>query len=353
MKGIVFPGNRKVELRDFEEPTPAPGDVLLEIKASGMCGSDLHVYRSQGGGPALAASLGLGGDGRAVIAGHEPCGVVVARGLEVPERMAPIGARVMVHHYDGCGTCSSCRQGWAQLCKNGFTVYGITGDGAHAPYMKVPVNTLVALPDALNFAEGAAISCGTGTAYGAIRRMDMPGGKTMAVFGQGPVGLSATMLGTATGTRIIAVDISEERLDLAKSFGADSVVNAANVDPIEVIHELTNGQGADYAMECSGQPDARLASIRSTRTWGTVCFVGEGSDVTIDVSPDLLRRQLTLIGSWTFSTIGQGECASFCAEHKVPVDDLFTHRYEQSQADEAYRLFDTQTTGKGVFLFST
>ena len=143
--------------------------------------------------------------------------------------------------------------------------------------MKVPVYTLGSLPDALNFAEGAAISCGTGTAYGAIRRRYSPGGKTMSVVGQGPVGLSATMLGVATGTRIIAVDISEERLALAKSFGADSVVNAANVDPIEVIHELTNGQGADYAMECSCEPDARLSSIRSTRTWGTVCLEFKGS----------------------------------------------------------------------------
>lgn len=351
MKGIVFTGNKKVELMDFADPTPGPGEVVLEIKASGMCGSDLHVYRSEGGGPAMAAALGLGGDGNAVIAGHEPCGVVVARGSEVSEKIAPIGARVMVHHYDGCRTCPSCKQGWAQLCKNGITVYGITGDGGHAPYMKVPANTLVTLPEELNFAEGAAISCGTGTAFGAIGRMNIPGGTTMAVFGQGPVGLSATMLGVAMGMRIIAVDISDERLAMAKSFGADAVVNAANEDPIEILHQLTNGQGVDFAMECSGQPDARLASIRSTKTWGTVCFVGEGNDVTIDVSPDMLRRQLTLIGSWTFNTIGQGECAAFCVEHKVPVDDLFSHRYEQSQADEAYKLFDTQTTGKGVFLF--
>ncbi len=351
MQGVVFTGNRKVELLEFPDPTPGPGEVVLEIKASGMCGSDLGVYRSQGGGPAMAAALGLGGDGTAVIAGHEPCGVVVARGPEVLEKAAPIGARVMVHHYDGCGTCSHCKQGWAQLCKGGITVYGITGDGAHAPYMKVPAHTLVALPEPLSFAAGAAISCGTGTAFGAIKRMNMPGGTTMAVFGQGPVGLSATLLGKAMGTRIIAVDISDERLALAKQFGADETVNAGTDDPIDMLHQLTQGQGVDYLMECSGKSDARINAIRSAKTWGTVCFVGEGNDVTIDVSPDMLRRQLTIIGSWTFNTIGQGACAAFCAQHEVPVDDLFTHTYAQAEAQAAYQLFDQQTTGKGVFLF--
>ena len=110
MKGVVFTGNREVELQAFPDPTPESGEVVIQIKASGMCGSDLHVYRSEGGGPAMAAALGLGGEGVAVIGGHEPCGVVVARSPDVPERMAPMDARVMVHHYHGCGHCEQCRE---------------------------------------------------------------------------------------------------------------------------------------------------------------------------------------------------------------------------------------------------
>ena len=303
MKGVVFTGNREVELRDFPDPTPDAGEVVLEIKASGMCGSDLHVYRSEGGGPAMAAALGLGGEGTAVIAGHEPCGIVAARAPDVPEKLAPIGASVMVHHYAGCGVCLSCRQGWSQLCGEGIVVYGITGDGAHAPYMKVPASTLVALPETLSFEEGAAISCGTGTAYGALRRMEMPGGATLAVFGQGPVGLSATLLAKAMGARVIAVDISPERLALAEAFGADTTVDAGDGSPEAAIKELTGGAGVEFALECSGVLDARLAAVRATRTWGTACFVGEGQTVTLDVSQDMLRKQLTLLGSWTFNTI--------------------------------------------------
>ena len=91
--------------------------------------------------------------------------------------------------------------------------------------------------------------------------------------------------------------------------------------------------------------------MRATRSWGTACYVGEGGQVTLDVSPDLLRRQITLIGSWTFSNVGQAECARFVADRRIPVEKLFTDRWKLDQADEAYRRFDTQTTGKGVFLF--
>ena len=351
MRGIIFLGDRELEIRDFPDPKPGPGEVILQMKASGMCGSDLHAYRASRKGGGMAAALGLGGDGGPVIAGHEPCGVVAERGAGVTEVEAPIGQRVMQHHYKGCGLCKHCRTGWSQLCGKGITVYGVTGHGGHAPFMKAPAFTLVPLPDELSFEEGAAVSCGTGTAYGALRRIDISGVDTLAVFGQGPVGLSATMLGAAMGARVIAVDISPERLKLAREFGADAVIDSKGTDPIAALKQLTHGEGVDAAMDCTGHADARAAAVRSTRTWGRVCFVGEGGQVTLDVSPDMLRRQLTIVASWTFNTVGQAECARFIADRKVPLPRLLTHRYALDQAKDAYRLFDTQTTGKGVFVF--
>ena len=232
MRGIVFLGNRKLELREFPDPTPGPGEVVIAIKASGMCGSDLHPYRAAGN---AAAALGLGGSGEPVIAGHEPCGVVAALGPGVSAELAPVGQRVMNHHYRGCGRCQHCRVGWSQLCRHGIVVYGMTGHGAHAPFMKVPASTLVPLPDELSFEEGAAISCGTGTAYGALKRLDVSGRDTLAVFGQGPVGLSATLLGRSMGARVVAIDIAPERIELAREFGADSVINAREADPVATL----------------------------------------------------------------------------------------------------------------------
>lgn len=335
MKGVVFTGNRSLEIQTFDDPSPGPDEVVLEIKASGMCGTDLHYYRDA--------------EPERRIRGHEPCGVVVARGSGVDPNFAPEGARMMVHHYDGCRTCPNCVAGWTQLCDKGSIVYGRNGDGAHAHFMKVPARTLVALPDALSHVEGAAVSCGTGTAWGALRRMAMPVGSTIAVIGQGPVGLSATMLASAMGARVLAVDIAPDRLARARDFGADAVIDA-NGGLTEQLRDLTRGLGVDYVMECSGSGRATEQALRATRTWGTLCLVGLGATATFATGSDIILRQITVVGSWTFSLTGQKECADFCAERKMPVEALFTHRFALKDAEQAYRLFDTQTTGKAVIL---
>ena len=346
MKAVVFHGDRKLEIIDFPDPTPGPGEVVLEIKASGMCGSDLKFYRAIGG----AKSLGLGDLDGPIIAGHEPCGVVAEVGEGVDPAEARVGDRVMDHHYSGCGVCKHCREGWSQLCLDGTIVYGASGHGAHAKYMKVPAHTLVKLPDALSFKTGAAISCGTGTAYGALKRLDLAGNETIAIFGQGPVGLSATQLAKVMGARVIALDISEERRQLARDFGADEVIDPLSNDVVTTLKDLTHGEGVHKSLDCSSTPEARAQAVRAVRTWGTACFVGEGGEVTLDVSNDLLRRQVTLVGSWTFSKTGQADCAEFIADRKIDIDSLFTHEFKLDDAEAAYKLFDQQTTGKGVFL---
>ena len=348
MKGVVFPGNRQLEILDFPDPTPGPGEVVLEIKASGMCGSDLKFYRPADG----AASLGLGALDGPIIAGHEPCGVVAAIGPGVPENQAKVGDRVMVHHYRGCGVCEHCSSGWMQMCVEGVKeVYGATGHGAHAKYMKCPARTLVSLPEELSFEAGSAISCGTGTAWGALHRLGLQGDHTIAIFGQGPVGLSATLLAAQMGARVIALDTGEERLQRAKEFGADALINPAKTENVvQAIKDLTHGRGAHASLDCSSAPSARLQAVQCVRSWGKACFVGEGDTVTLDVSNDMLRRQVTIIGSWTFSTVGQAKCAEYVVDSEIVLDRLFTHRWELEQAKEAYELFDKQTSGKGVIL---
>jgi threonine dehydrogenase-like Zn-dependent dehydrogenase len=148
------------------------------------------------------------------------------------------------------------------------------------------------------------------------------------------------------GARVIAVETNAERRALAKKFGADVAIESP-----DSIKDLTRGEGVDLALDTTGASAARLAAIRSAKTWGTVCFVGEGGDVTIDVSRDMLRKQLTIIGSWTFSAMGQLECARFVVDNRIDLDAIFSHRWKLDQADEAYRVFDTQSTGKGVITF--
>jgi threonine dehydrogenase-like Zn-dependent dehydrogenase len=182
--------------------------------------------------------------------------------------------------------------------------------------------------------------------------MNLSGADTIAIIGQGPVGLSATQLGVAMGARVIALDVSADRLKRAKEFGADVALDPKADDPVAAIKALTHGAGADLALDTSGAPEGRVIAVQATRPWGTVCFVGEGGGMTLDVSRDLLRKQLTIIGSWTFSKIGQAECAKFVAKRKIAVDHLFTHRWQLSEAEQAYRIFDGQTSGKGVFVMA-
>jgi threonine dehydrogenase-like Zn-dependent dehydrogenase len=339
MQGVVFRGDCTLELESFPDPTPGPGEVVLEIKASGMCGSDLHVYRQ----PANASAT-------PVIVGHEPCGVVVAVGPGVVGPYARLGSRVMVHHYRGCSLCEDCRGGWPQMCRaSPMIVYGSDAHGAHAPYMKVAADTLVPLDERLSFAAGAAISCGTGTAWGAFERMGISGRDTLAIFGQGPVGLSATLLAKAQGARIIAVDIDESRRATATTFGADHVLNPRECNIPEAIRELTGGRGASMALETAGAAAAGEDALNSVRPWGTVGLVGIGAELKFSLAK-MLRAQLKIVPSWTMSILGQKACADFVVERGIDLDLLFTHRWKLEQAAEAYEAFNRQSGGKGVFL---
>ncbi len=340
MQGIAFLGDRTVELRSFPDPVPGPGEVVVQMKASGICGTDLMLYRR----PSAAVTA-------TVIGGHEPCGVVAELGPGVDGKRVKIGDRVMVHHYFGCTTCEHCRSGWAQLCRSApVAVYGNNANGGHAPFLAVPAGTLIALPDELSYEAGAAISCGSGTAYAALRRLGVSGHDTVAVFGQGPVGLAGTQFAKAFGARVIALDVNAERRELARRFGADVAIDPGATDAVAAIMEVTGGRGADSALETSGAGSAATAAIRGVRIWGSVCLVAGQGPIDVNVLSDLVFRQVTVFGSWTFSAAGQMECARFAVERGVDVDGIFTHRWPLESAAAAYRMTDAQTAGKGVFL---
>jgi threonine dehydrogenase-like Zn-dependent dehydrogenase len=343
MKGLVFLGERRLGWLDLADPVPEAGEVIVEMKASGMCGSDLHPYRAPHD-PAVELH-------QRRIAGHEPCGIVVAVGAGVAPSIAKEGDRVMVHHYHGCATCSHCRTGWPQLCQPRTRVtYSGNAHGAHAPYMRARADTLIPLHESLSFVAGAAISCGTGTAWGALERLRLHGTETIAVFGQGPVGLSATMLAAAQGARVIAIDVEPSRLELALRFGAQVVLNPRSSDVTEALRELTGGQGVDAALETSGASAAAAAGLQAVGVWGRVCLVGIGSTLNLEMKA-LLDRQVTVMTSYTMSTVGQQDCADFVVARQLPVERLFTHSWALADAQQAYELFDSQATGKAAFVF--
>lgn len=341
MKGAVFLGDKEIESRELPQPAPGQGEVVIAMKASGVCGSDLRPYRTAKAQRGDPATLKVGG--------HEPCGVIAEVGQGIT--IVKVGDRVMMHHYTGCGMCKMCRIGYTQMCLQHHEVYGFTQDGGHQDFLRAPASTCVALPDELSFEEGAALACGTGTAFYALKRLSISGTETIGIFGQGPVGLSATLFAATLGARVIAVDVIPERLELAKHLGADVTIDASQENPVEAIKELTHGEGADATLDATGIPGVRINAVDSAMLWGRVCFVGEGYTTTFDVSPQIIHKQLTIYGSWTFSLSGLAEVARFVVERRVPLKELITHRFTLDRVAEAYQLFDAGRTGKVVLVW--
>ena len=339
MRAVRFFGDRHCQVITMADPAPEVGEVIIEMRAAGLCGSDLEWYR---GNPP--------GDGaRPVVPGHEPCGTVAAVGSGVSGWRA--GDRVVVNHHYGCGMCLPCREGSPKYCRADHGTYGFTRDGADAQFMAAKANALISLPDSLSFEDGAAISCGAGTAYTALCRLGISGRDTLAIFGQGPVGLSATMLAAAMGAEVVACEMSAERLRLAVSAGAVHVVDAGAVDPPDAIAAITAGRGVDAALDCSGSSAGRVAAIRATRARGQVCFVGVGPPTAFDVSEEIIGKELTCYGSWTFTAPGLIRCMDFVTRHSCQLSQLISHRSAIEDAAEAFAVFDSGRTGKCMLAF--
>jgi threonine dehydrogenase-like Zn-dependent dehydrogenase len=344
MNGVTLPGNRTVRRVRLDVPEPGPGQVLLAMKASSICGSDIRaIYREH---------LGHGPEAyQGVVAGHEPSGQVVAVGPDC--RRLTVGDRVAVYHIAGCGVCDECRHGYMIGCTSPYrAAYGWQRDGGHAEFLLAEERTCLPLPDELSYLDGALVSCGFGTAYQALLRLDVSGRDQLLVTGLGPVGLAAAMLGRALGAGpIIGTDVSTERLALARRLGlVDHAVEAGD-DAEEMINDLTGGHGVETSMDCSGSAEARLLALRSTRTWGRCAFVGEGGRVTLDVSQELIHRQITLHGSWVTSLGHMSELLVNLVRWKLRPDVTVTDRFTLDDAGAAYRLADQGTAGKVAIVF--
>ena len=237
------------------------------------------------------------------------------------------------------------------MCDQGALINGVIIHGGHADYMRASTDSLVVMPEGISFTTGAAISCGTGTAWGALLRLGISARDTLAVFGLGPVGLSAAQLAAAMGIEVIGVDINAERVERSKDFGVAHAIDGNQLDPTEEIRKLTRGKGVTCAMDCAGGEAPKQQAVRSTAPWGRIALVAVGGNLNVDGMKDLIGKQRTVIGSYTFSEIAMKDCAAFIADRGIEVDRLFTDQWNLDQADQAYREFDKQAGGKGVFVF--
>jgi threonine dehydrogenase-like Zn-dependent dehydrogenase len=310
------------------------------MMATGICGSDLHLYRMN------KEQAKNRGDR---IPGHEPCGIVDMVGHGV--KKAKEGDRVSVYHYLGCGHCEYCASGNLMWCREARG-YGGPVDGSHADYVIADERNCVLMPDSVSFIDGAFIACPGGTAFSSMKKLDVKAGSPVAVFGLGPVGLSGVALAKAMGGKVIGVDILDLRLGLAEKLGADAVVNAQKEDAVNAIRNFTGGKGVSLAFEASGSTKGRTDIINSLNRGGKAVFVGVGSNENVINPSQIIGSQLTLMGSFVLSLWLAWEMVSFIDSQKVSFEKAVTHRFSIDDAPKAYKIFDEGQTGKAVFEWS-
>jgi len=345
MRAAFLPGNRRVDLRTLPTPRPEHGEVLLRVKASTICGSDIRcIYHEH---------LGKGPEGyQGVIAGHEPSGQIVQVGPGC--RRFGVDDRVIVYHISGCGVCNDCRRGYMISCTNEKyrRAYGWQRDGGMADYMIAEEKDLIALPDELSYADGAQVACGFGTVYEAIEKVAVNGNHSVLITGLGPVGLAAAALCRKLGAQmIIGIDVVQERLELAQSLKLCDFVRTAGPDNVTQIKQLTRGAGVERALDCSASAAARATAIRATRKWGKIAFVGEGGTVEFNPSPDIIHDQKTIYGSWVTSTWLMEELVERLVRWNLHPADLVTHRFSLDNVDRAYTLMASGKCGKVAVCF--
>jgi len=335
MRGVVFLGDRRAEVREFPKPEPGPGEVVVRMKVAGLCGSDLHLYRQ------TAAQRA----GNEIIPGHEPSGVVDAVGQGVTT--VRVGDRVSVYHYRGCGHCKHCRSGYLQWCAQARG-YGGPIHGADADFLLTDERNCLPLPLELSFIHGAAIACFAGTAFSALHKLQVSGEDTLIVSGLGPVGLAGTAIGKAMGARVIGIDPIAERRALARELGADGVIDPTATDVVQAIRQLTHGEGVDLAFETSGAEAAQHSAVGALRRGGKAVFVGFAEKKGTFNLCSIIGSQLTLMGSFVMPIYMYWELVDFIREHNLPLEKMVTHRFSIEEAPEAFRVFDEGKTGKVI-----
>lgn len=285
MKAIrMIEAGKPLELQHIPIPSADDGDVLVRVRAAGICHSDAH-YRA-GRSPMGRLPITLG---------HEVAGEVEWVGSQVTTVKA--GDRVCLHYNISCGDCYGCRKGNEQFCST-VQMIGHHIDGGYAEYIAMPARNAVPLPEEISFEEGATLMCASATAFHALRKGRVKDGETVAVFGVGGLGMSAIQLAKALGAiEVYAVDIKQDKLELASEYGAIPV-DASRIDVVEEIRKLTRGKGVDVALEMIGLQATMKQAIETTGVLGRAVIVGLGqSPVEVQPYQKLIGYEAEIIGS--------------------------------------------------------
>jgi L-iditol 2-dehydrogenase len=321
MKALLLTEYKKLEFVDFPEPEIGPHDLLVRVRACGICGSDIHGYD--------------GSTGRRVpplIMGHEAAGDIVAAGSAVTDMKA--GERITFDSMISCGNCHFCNRGQINLCDHRQVLGVSPGEyrrhGAFAEFVAIPRRIAFRLPEGLKYEHAAMIEPVSVVVHAAgLAKVHL--GDTAVVVGTGMIGLLAVQALRAAGYgRIIAVDLEDQKLALAKQLGADDILNPKNCDAAKEIYAMTGGIGADLAMECVGATSPVKTAINSVRKGGTVTLVGNLSPTIEFPLQPVVTREIAVLGSCASS----GEypaCLDLLARGAIKVEPIISAKAPLSE----------------------
>ena len=305
-------------------PELGPGDALVNVKACGICGSDIHIVY-EGVTPTAYSPITLG---------HEPSGVITALGSEVEGWK--VGERVTINPFLTCGKCVNCLSGNSQICIS-RRVIGIHTEGGLAELLKIPAENLVRLPENIPFDQGGIAVDAVATPFHAItKRGALRVGEKVAIFGCGGLGIHGVQIAKVCGASlVIAVDTIDSALERAKKVGADEVINPREGSPIQKIKKMTGGMGVDLALEFIGLRETIEQAVTCIRTGGRVVVVGLGPE-TISLPPPttFVRTELSLLGSYGSTTLEIQNVIDLVASGKLNLTESITERFPLEEVNK-------------------
>lgn len=361
---VMYEHNQPVVVEELELEEPRANEVLVRTAASGVCHSDLSVVTG-----AIYYDA-------AVVLGHEGAGIIEQVGADVAGFR--VGDHVILSFVSYCGDCRMCQMEKVCLCESydvprGFLLdgtyrlYNSSGEGilqmarvaTMSEYMVVPHQNLVKIDSHYSLEKAALVGCGVTTGVGAVlNTAKVEPGSSVAVIGTGGVGLNAIQGAVlAQAEQIIAVDIAAKKLEFAKIFGATEVVNATECDSVEVVRELTEGLGVDYAFEVIGNPDTIVQAYRMIRPAGTAVIVGMAhhqKEFSIPAQ-QFVASEKRIIGSFYGSCqprVDMPRLLNLYTEGKLKLDELITRHYNLDQINEAFTDMEAGENARGVITFN-
>ncbi len=334
MKAVmkIAAGVGNIELRDIPEPKPTAGEALIKVRAAGICGTDIHIYKDEFRSRPP------------VVLGHEVCGAVVEVGAGVDP--AWIGRRVTTEtYYKTCGVCMYCRRGQRNLCLNRLSI-GSGVNGGFTQYVVVPATNLHELPDHIDDEAGALTEPLACVVHAVLSEPTVSPGDVAVIAGPGAIGLLTLQVVKAAGATaiVLGTNVDENRLELARTLGADHVVNVQTDDPLALVTAITQeGLGADVVYECSGAGKAAQQLLTLVRRRGRFVQIGLfGTPIAWDLD-QVCYRELTVTGSNASVPSAWDKAIKLMATGVVDTKALITHRFDVTAWQDAFDAFDLKS----------